>query len=431
MITCVVVYLILLCLFILRKAGKLPRWPCIQEEKYVFLVLFLCNTLALAVFLMEVKAGEEGAVVTRGTYGSSSKTEEYELTAEDVLKEESVSIDIGAREYTGEEIQALFKDVFAELDTVILGENSSLDRVERDLNLATTLETYPVEIQWELDSYDIMNIEGKIQKEDLPEEGTLVKIQGTVSYGEQQAVYVRHAMVYPLTRTGKEELLYKIEKHIREMESETRGEESFRLPEEVDGVALEWQRKSEGQGYYILLAGIVFAVFLLYRKQEESKREKQKKVEELLRDYPGMVSKFSMLISTGMTVRNAWERIAQNYDIQKEQLGRHTVYEEMKVTALEMQSGVSEAEAYERFGRRCEVTLYVKFGTLLSQNLRKGSRGLAELLRMEAIQSFEERKSTAKKLGEEASTKLLVPMLGMLLVVLIMVMIPAFLSMQI
>ena len=49
---------------------------------------------------------------------------------------------------------------------------------------------------------------------------------------------------------------------------------------------------------------------------------------------------------------------------------------------------------------------------------------------MEAIQSFENRKSTAKRLGEEAGTKLLMPMLGMLAVVFIIVMIPAFLSMQ-
>jgi hypothetical protein len=72
----------------------------------------------------------------------------------------------------------------------------------------------------------------------------------------------------------------------------------------------------------------------------------------------------------------------------------------------------------------------MKFGTLLSQNLRKGSKGLSEMLRMEAIQSFEMRKSRAKRLGEEAGTKLLAPMIGMLAVVFIMVMVPAFLSMQ-
>ena len=103
----------------------------------------------------------------------------------------------------------------------------------------------------------------------------------------------------------------------------------------------------------------------------------------------------------------------------------------MKMTLHEMQGGVPEAEAYERFGKRCGNTTYLKFGTLLSQNLRKGSKGVSEILRMEAIQAFENRKSTARRLGEEAGTKLLMPMIGMLAVVFLMGMVPAFMSMQI
>ena len=107
------------------------------------------------------------------------------------------------------------------------------------------------------------------------------------------------------------------------------------------------------------------------------------------------------------------------------------MYEEMKTTLCEMQGGVSEAAACERFGTRCGVPSYMKFGAMLSQNLRKGGRGISELLKIEAIQAFETRKSTAKRKGEEAGTKLMMPMLGMLAVVLIMVIVPAFLTMQI
>ena len=56
----------------------------------------------------------------------------------------------------------------------------------------------------------------------------------------------------------------------------------------------------------------------------------------------------------------------------------------------------------------------MRFGALLSQNLRKGTKGLNDLLRLEAIQSFEERKARARRLGEEAGTKLLLPMFLML-----------------
>ncbi len=66
----------------------------------------------------------------------------------------------------------------------------------------------------------------------------------------------------------------------------------------------------------------------------------------------------------------------------------------------------------------------------MSQNLRKGTKGLTQMLRMEAIQAFEERKARAKRLGEEAGTKLLAPMFLMLAVVLVIVIVPAFLSIQ-
>ena len=138
----------------------------------------------------------------------------------------------------------------------------------------------------------------------------------------------------------------------------------------------------------------------------------------------------NMLLGTGMTVRAAWEKIVQEYEMQKERMGIQLVYEEMSNTVREINGGISEVEAYERFGKRCELTDYLKFSAMLSQNLRKGSRGISELLRVEAIQSFENRKSLAKKLGEEAGTKLMIPMMGMLAVVMIMVMVPAFLAMK-
>ena len=73
----------------------------------------------------------------------------------------------------------------------------------------------------------------------------------------------------------------------------------------------------------------------------------------------------------------------------------------------------------------------MKFGALLSQNLKKGGKGLSELLKLESIQAFENQKSEAKRMGEEAGTKLLAPMFGMFAVVMLMVIVPAFLSIQI
>ena len=68
---------------------------------------------------------------------------------------------------------------------------------------------------------------------------------------------------------------------------------------------------------------------------------------------------------------------------------------------------------------------------LLSQNLRKGSKGLTDILEREAADAFEDRKKLAKKLGEEAGTKLMIPLFMMLAIVFAIVTVPAFFSIQI
>lgn len=398
--------------------------------RHVWKVLVITVVLTIVVFVAEKMYENSTLTVTRNSYGEGEKTAEYQLTIEGELEEETFQIEVGEQKYTKEETQKMFRTVMKELDKVVLGENKSFNRIETDLNLVTSLGNYPIQIQWSLDSFEVMNIEGEIKEDRVTDEGTLVKLQGTISYGEEQMLYVRNLMVFAPKRQGTDQLLYDIRQELKAREEGTREQESFHLPQEVNGKELQWSEKKEEHWYYVLLIGVVCSLYLVYREREKLKQKDKQRKEELLREYPGMISKFTMLLGTGTTVRNAWEKIVQNYELQKEQLGKQAVYEEMSHTYREMQGGVSEAEAYEKFGKRCELTVYVKFGTMLAQNLRKGSKGISEILRMEAIQSFENRKSTAKRLGEEAGTKMLMPMVGMLVVVLVMIMIPAFLTMQ-
>ncbi len=399
-------------------------------KKRILLILSMTGILTLGVLLLENVFVEFQPIVIRNTYGEGKRTEEYELTIENEVEKEPIELEIKEREYTREETKKLFQEVAERLDEVILGENESLNRVEQKLHLVTELEGYPVWIQWELSSYDLMDLEGNIRTENIPQEGVLLELRGTIFYGEEKSIYVRNVRVYPVTREGKNKLLYEVRQALLEREESTRQEGSFSLPKEVGGKALQWSQKKEQHWYYILIMGVVFSVFLVYREREKGRQKGKEKREQLMREYPGMISKFTMLLGTGTTVKNAWEKIVHNYEEQKASTGTRLVYEEMKTTLHEMQGGVSEAESYERFGKRCNLTTYMKFGALLSQNLRKGSKGISDILRMEAIQSFENRKSRAKRKGEEAGTKLLMPMIGMLAIVLIMVMVPAFLTMQ-
>ncbi|MBQ8971216.1 MAG: hypothetical protein IJ073_07910, partial [Lachnospiraceae bacterium] len=106
-------------------------------------------------------------------------------------------------------------------------------------------------------------------------------------------------------------------------------------------------------------------------------------------------------------------------------------YEEMLLTRAKMEEGVGEIAAYEDLARRLKHPKYRQLVNLMEQAVSKGKSDISLTLSKELQKAFAERKNHAKELGEEAGTKLLLPMFLMLLVVIIVIMIPAFLAFQI
>ena len=100
----------------------------------------------------------------------------------------------------------------------------------------------------------------------------------------------------------------------------------------------------------------------------------------------------------------------------------------MTTSWYQLKSGISEARVYKEFGRRCKLKQYMKLASLIDQNRKSGVAGLKQLLEVESVEAWEERKNSAKRLGEEASTRLLMPLFIMLGIVMIMIMLPAFMS---
>lgn len=430
MITCIVMYIILMILVVLKRKKKLPKWMDGQSGKQMLLILFVVNTVSMSLFIGDWNNRDMQEVIERNAYGQGKKKEEYEVSVGKKLKNEPVMVEVEEQEYSKEEVKEIFQEITDHMEEKILGENESLDRVECNLNLISQWDEYPVQVQWELDSYEVMNAQGEIQEENTIEEGTLVELRGTLRYGEEEALYVTNAMVYPKTKNKTEQLTAQIEKQLKQEEEKTREQKQFTLPKEVEGDKIQWKKKVDMRGYFVLLLGIVAAALIpMLKKQNEQKAEKEKQ-EQMMRDYPEIINKFTLLLSTGGTIRSVWERIVRNYREQKPITGVRAAYEEMEYTYYEMQGGIAETEAYERFGQRCGNAVYMKFAALLAQNMKKGTKGMTELLRMESIQAFENRKSSAKRKGEETGTKLLIPMFGMLAVVLVIIIIPAFLSIQ-
>jgi len=242
MVVCVLALILWVGLVVCYKKGKFHDILDEKEAKLVCLLLFGSTLIAAFLFFMSFLEIYSGNEVFRNSYGEGKSQEVFEITLEGEFEDEPIQIEVGEQEYTAEETQEMFEKVMSELDQMILGENESKDRIEKDLNLITWIEDYPVEIEWELDCYDVINTEGEILETYDEEEGTLVEVRGTITYAEEEAIYVTSLMVFPEIKTEKEAWLEKIKIAIAEEEEKTRKQESFLLPHSIEGKRIKWKK---------------------------------------------------------------------------------------------------------------------------------------------------------------------------------------------
>lgn len=344
--------------------------------------------------------------------------------------ETTVEIPVSGRRYDSRELKEVFRKSAERLEELILGENEDLDKVRKDLDLIPEIPGTGITVSWDTDHYDVVDLQGHLKQEDLPEEGTEVKLTAAMKYGSEQAVHEFWVRVLPPLLSEEEEMLEALDESLRQSDEDTETEDYLVLPDTVNGKEVDWEYERENRAFAVLAAGAGASCMVLVSAAQKKKEKEKAAVRQMRIDYPQIISKFNLYIRAGMTVRRAWFLIAGDYEKKRGKNRRHA-YEEMVRTMHQIQGGSPEGESYENFGIRCGISVYRKFGTMVSQNLRKGSKGLAELLGREAEEAFEDRTNLAKKLGEEAGTRLMIPMFLMLAVVFAIVIVPAFFSIQI
>ena len=415
-----------------RKDRLLEEYHC-RKIQSLLLGLLMFSLLLPGGIALYVSKQKELAVdwVERPGYEAADRVERWEVRREDGTKGE-VDLKVSGRLYTAEEAQKRLLKAEQELEARILGENESADRVMYPLVFPEALEDLSVTVQWFSDRPEIVNAQGQISEEYMEEEGTLVEIKAVLTCQSAEASYKRTFRVYPAVREADSMFFSRITASLKELEIRTRQEEGFALPSRQDGELIRFRKK--GGNELILLAMLCLtAIILLYVWQDEKLgRALEERKEQLLADYPEIVSKLTVLLRAGLTAKPAFGKITADYRRRKEQDGiLRYAYEELSIAYYEMANGMPEDRCYERFGKRCGLLPYMRLGGLLAQNVKTGNKSLLAFLSQEAGEALEERKRRAQKAGERAGTRMLAPMLLMLVVTIVIIIYPAFASFRI
>ena len=406
-----------------------------KNKKDAVKVLVLAGMLGLIICMTEQNEqalGKDGRLEKREA-GKSAQSHELLLDAEGILEDYHYTVEVESQRLQGEQLEQLFAAAQNEAEERFCGENASLDCIDRDVSLPKKLQDGQIQAFWEFDKKALIDADGRIRTEGIETGGELVLVSVTMRYYDEARSHSFGCYVYPKRLDTSEQILAGIQSYLEEEQENSKNKKYVTLPFQVNGIRLHWSKKAENTYQIILMIGLAAAAAVYIQEGMREKRKEEERREQLLKQYPDMVSKISLLLGSGMTLSAAWERIVLNYQRQLEQhqTGTAEVYEQMLLSYREMQDGVGELKVYERFGERCGTPQYRRLSMLIVQNLRKGSSGLRQMLEKEVADAFVLRKNLAKKAGEEAGTKILFPMMLMLCIVMVIILVPAFLTFRI
>ena len=499
----------------LQKLRQQAQATPAEIRKQMLLCISASLLLTILVFFLGLQDGtlKEGFRLPRSGYGGSKQYITLEVSG--LTEDTSVPLDItvSPKRYTEEEANAVFREIYDQLEELVVAEGESFANLQHDLHLMTKLPKYGVQLSWdfypELDpalasgslpqdedapaealaedavSADVdapaealpegevtaeaadavaiamaeqreaarayyrkyrhlMDSDGTLHNETLPP-GTVVtgylslimstdivpkSTEGETKYLKTQyhsAPYRIYVSIVPRALSRYESLLLQLQQAITAEDEGSLGENMLSLPTEIDGQRICYS-EHEDRSYLLLPLLGVIAAMAIYMRQGQARRTEKKQREALLMlDYSELVSKLMVYIGAGLTVRNALETISQHFDalIARGIKEDRPLYQELRTMVIQFRRNMPESEIYLSFGRRVNLKPYTKLVSLIEQNRMNGARNLRAMLELEMEDAFEQRKTTARRLGEEAGTKLLLPLFIMLGIVMIIVIVPA------
>ena len=359
--------------------------------------------------------------IIREEPGGGEKEVQLQLEVPDMEQSVPYTVTVGERDFTKEEEGQAYEQAKEEIAQVFFAEGETASHVSKNVNPVDTLADGSIDVSWEFGDSQVIEQDGTIREEYVSEEGTLVQVQADLSHGSWECIYTFPVMVYPASVDDIDTLMQRLDHWLEQQECE--GGDQLYLPTEIAGHALAWTEKKQHTAGMILMLGAAAGILVVFSEQETERKKKVQWRKRMADAYPQMVAKMSLLLGAGMSVRQAWAKLAERMPVE--------LQEQMQITLRQMEDGEGELRAYEQFGERSGMAIYRRFAMLLIQNLQKGNSGLRMAMEAEADRAFEDRKNQARRLGEEAGTKLMLPMMLMLGIVFAILMIPALLNMQI
>ena len=327
---------------------------------------------------------------------------------------------IEAKKIAEDEIQNFLNKTLDQIEKSMFREGESGDRVLTGVNIPSSLQKNPINISFSTSESGVLLENGDINF-DLVKEKQLITVKLLASYEGREAERNIDITLFPKLMTEEERIRLAVKD---EMDKLLAGGENeiIEIPDEVEGHGVKVFIPKEEitgsiAGFTLLLIICLFVGF-----NENNKKKIKDREEELKNGYTEFVGRFVILLGAGLSVSAVWKKLEAGFASNK------SLNEEIRLTLWETANGKTEREAYENFGRRIGGTQYAKLVSVITQSLKLGSGQLLARLEAELEAAMFERRNEAKVMGEMADTKLLMPMMLQLVLIMLIIMVPALMA---
>ncbi|MFC0526017.1 type II secretion system F family protein [Pontibacillus salicampi] len=170
----------------------------------------------------------------------------------------------------------------------------------------------------------------------------------------------------------------------------------------------------------LFVAGIIFTVMIPYALIQKLSNDEKERRNKILLELPEVVNKIILLVNAGETVQGALIHVVTNTKDQQSPLNV-----ELRETVNKMTSNEPFHQVMNDLSKKVGIQEVSIFTTTILLNYRKGGQDLILALRELSQDLWEKRKNISKTRGEEASSKLVFPLILIFIAVMIIVGYPA------
>ena len=172
----------------------------------------------------------------------------------------------------------------------------------------------------------------------------------------------------------------------------------------------------------VLIGGVIGTAAIWVSQIDEMKQGLTKRRDDCLDEFPNVISKLALLVSSGMILYKAWASVAQSKE--------GAIYDLMRRACQDVENGMGESDAYYRFGLLSDSQEIRKFSCMLVQSLEKGGGELTGFLMQQSKELWNLKRQRMLQRGDEAAAKLLIPTSLMLVGILLIILSAVFMSMM-